>query len=238
MRNLNAIILAWFSVVTASCAADPAPSKNTVLKPTFITGKESFTAGTAFVCESPDGKKHFLLTAHHLFGSAGGFESELPWDKLNEVIKLTVSISMEDSSIHVLSKKALLIAGARALDNAGLANDIAAFELDYDKTRPALALAKIAPKVGERLWLYGRQRGSDRLELLACITTASNATELDYAFDNKTINLAGTSGAPVLNANAQVVAINIGGTEHNGKLIGYGNPTASIVAHLDRALKK
>jgi hypothetical protein len=215
--------------------AQPAPATNTILKPTFITGRTSYTAGTAFLCESPDGKQQLVLTAHHLLGTAGGFESELAWDKLNETIKLTVGLSMDDASVHVASKHALLIQGAHALDRRGLANDLAAFQLDYDKSRSVLKLAKTAPKIGDRLWLYGRQRGSENLELMPCTAVTSSALELDYEFDNNAIKLAGTSGAPVLNADSQVVGINIGGSEQKGKLIGYGNPLPSIVAHLQKA---
>lgn len=235
MRRTILIITAWFAVL-AECSAQPTPPTNTVLKPTFITRRASYTAGTAFLCESPDGKRQLVLTAHHLLGSAGGFESELAWDKLNEVIKLTVGLSMDDSSIHVTSKRALLIQGAHALDRQGLANDIAAFELDYDKSRSVLRLAKTTPQIGDRLWLYGRQRGSESLELISCKVVASGAQELDYEFDISTIKLAGTSGAPVLNSDGQIVAINIGGAEQKGKLIGYGNPLPSIVTHLEKAV--
>jgi trypsin-like peptidase len=234
MRALLFIFAAGFAALTTG-RAQPAPATNTVVKPTFITGRESYTAGTAFLCESPDGKRQFMLTAHHLLGAAGGFESELAWDKLNEIIRLTVGLSMDDPAIHVTSKRALPIQGAHALDRGGLAYDLAAFELDYDRNRPVLKLAKTAPKTGDHLWLYGRQRGGEKLELLPCTVVASSALELDYEFDSRAIRLAGTSGAPVLNAEGQVVGINIGGGEQQGKLIGYANPLPSIVSHLQKA---
>lgn len=224
-------------VLGATGIAQPVPAKNTVLKPTFITGYESFTAGTAFVCDLPDGKGRFLLTAHHLLGPAGGFETELPWNKLNEVIKLTVALSMDDPTVHIVSRKALQIPGARALDRSGWADDLAAFHIDSDKRSPALQLAKTMPKPGERLWLYARQRGSDKLALFPCTAATSNGRELHYTFSDRAIKLAGTSGAPVLNAEGLIVAINIGGGEENGRLIGYGNPAPSVVAHLERATK-
>lgn len=236
MRNITTIFAVWLGGLALSLA-QPALPKNVIFKPTFITGRESFTAGTAFVCAAKDGKRQLLVTAHHIFGTAGGFESELAWDQLNEVIKLTVGISMDDSSVHITSKKALRIRDAHALDRTGLANDIAAFELNLQANQPVLRLAKTTPKVGDRLWLYGRQRGADKLELMPCKTVGSNTQELDYEFDDKTIKLAGTSGAPVVNSDGEVVAINIGGTEQKGKLIGYGNPMPSIVGHLEKSLE-
>lgn len=72
---------------------------------------------------------------------------------------------------------------------------------------------------------------------MPCKTVGSSAQELDYEFDDKAIKLAGTSGAPVINSDGEVVAINIGGTEHKGKLVGYGNPMPSIVEHLEKSLR-
>ena len=236
MQKRIAIVAVWLAGLALSLA-QPAVSKNVVFKPTFITGNDSFTAGTAFVCETVDGKQQLLLTAQHLFGTAGGFESEIPWDKLNDAVKLTVGVSMDNYEVSILSKRALLIQGAHALDDKTLANDIAAFVLDSNKSRPTLKLAKAEPKKGDRLWLYGRQRGADKLEFYPCKVVSSDSRELDYEFDSKNIKMAGTSGAPVLNADGEVVAINIGGSEQKGKLIGYGNPLLSIESHLEKALK-
>lgn len=237
MRKIFLIFASW-TVTLLICAAQPTPPKNCIFKPTFITGHESFTAGTAFVCVTPDGQAEVLLTAHHLLGSAGGFPAELEWDKINDFVRLTVGLSMDDPSIHIVSSSALRIPGAHALSKEGLANDIAAFKLDQDSTRAHLKLAITAPKSGDKLWLYGRQRGSDNLELMPCRARASTELELDYEFTSNDIKLPGTSGAPVLNDKGQVVAINIGGVEHEGKLVGYGNPLASIVAHLNEVGKK
>lgn len=237
MQKRITIVAVWLAGLALSLA-QPAAPKNVVFKPTFITGYDSFTAGTAFVCETADGKQQLLLTAQHLLGTAGGFESEIPWDKLNDVVKLTAGISMDNYGVSISSKRALLIQGAHALDDKNLADDIAAFVLDSDKSRPTLKLAKVAPKNGDQLWLYGRQRGGDKLEFYPCKAVRSDSRELDYEFDSKSIKFPGTSGAPVLNSNGEVVAINIGGSEQkNGKLVGYGNPLLSIVSHLEKALK-
>jgi hypothetical protein len=198
----------------------------------------SFSAGTAFVCEYPDSSRQLLITAHHLFGPGGGLDSEIPWNQLNQVIKLTVGLSMHDASVHLVSKKALLIPGARPLDKKGLNDDIAAFELDYDKTRSTLKLSKDAPKVGERVWLYGRQIGSSFVELIPCTVINSSPKQLDYSVDRKPFELCATSGAPVLNAEGQVVAVNIGGRQDGEKFVGLGNPSTSVLAHLEGALKK
>lgn len=235
--RLFASILA-LTVAVAAHGFEPVPPKDTLFKPTFLTGRDSFTAGTAFVCEAPAGGGQLLLTAQHLLGPAGGFEKDLAWNEINRTVKLTVGLGFADTSVHVVSTSALEIPGARPLDKTSLDKDIAAFVLAPASNRPALKLAKYLPAVDERVWVYGRQAGSDKIEFLPAMVINATTNELDYAFEDKTVQLRGTSGAPVLNGAAEVVAINIGGNEHQGRLIGYGNPLPSILKNLALAAPK
>ena len=219
-------------------ASDPNPPTNTVFRPTFQTVATSFSAGTAFVCEFPESGQHLLLTAHHLFGPDGGLESETDWKQLNQVVTLTVAASLHDPKVRLISKQALLIPGAHALSDKGLNNDIAAFKLDPDSSRPSLKLAMILPKVGERVWLFCQQAGKDNVELVSATVTRSDFKELDYKIERKDFELRATSGAPVLNSEGLVVAVNIGGFQNGSRLIGCGNPSTSVIAHLQQALKQ
>src|SRR5690349_14260942 len=110
--------------LTTGCSQNgistPVAATNTVFRPTFRTATNSFTAGTAFVCEYPDSSHHLLLTAHHLFGTEGGLDSETDWKQLNRVVKLTVAVSLHDPKIRLVSKEALLIPGAHSLSNKGV----------------------------------------------------------------------------------------------------------------------
>jgi Trypsin-like peptidase domain len=230
-------LLAILLAICVESSADPVPVKNLLFKPTFVTANESFTAGTAFLCEYPDRKVIVLMTAQHLLGHAGGFPAELPWDSLNETIKLTTAISMDNPDIHISSKRAVLIEGAHALDKTGLQNDMAVFEVDSANAQPALKLAENSPAAGDRIWLYGRQRDSKVVELFRGTVILSSPRELRFVYDANDIRLPGTSGAPVLNSGGDVVAINIGGYARDGKLVGYGNPMSSIRDHLRRAMK-
>jgi hypothetical protein len=177
-----------------------------------------------------------LLTAQHLLGPAGGFPADLPWDSLNETIKVAKAVSMDDPGVSVTSKRAILIKGAHKLDKTGMANDIAVFELDSSNNLPALRLSQTSPASGDRVWLYGRQRNSQVVELFPATVVRSDSQELRFVFDLNDIRLPGTSGAPVLNSAGEVVAINIGGVERAGKLMGYGNPVLSVRNHLHEAL--
>jgi hypothetical protein len=232
------IILSLALGADLDAASDPTPPKSAIFRPSFIIDEGTFSAGTAFVCEYPEGSKQLLLTAHHLFGQGGGMESNLAWNEINDVVRLTVGLAMDDSKTHVICKKALPIPGARALDGNVVSSDIAAFELEFDKNRAAFKLASIAPKVGARVWLFCRQVGRTSAELVPCTVTFSSATLLDYSVEQESFEITATSGAPVIDATGKVVAINIGGRQKGKKVVASGNPAASIRAHIDRAVKR
>jgi len=221
-----------FGSAVATLRADPSPPTNTVFRPTFATKEGPVLAGTAFVCEWPDGGSHLLLTVHHLFGPLGGMEKEVPWDRLHEVVSRVTAQSMHDPSYKITSRKVLRIPGAKALDDAGWEHDIAAFELEPNKARPVLKLARTQPKVGDRVWLFGQLPDSDVTKLYSATVVASDEKRLDYGFDQRAVRFRGTSGAPILDAKGDVVAVNVGGGVEDGKSIGIGNPTPSVIAHL------
>jgi hypothetical protein len=236
-RTGHVVLLPILIGLGARLYADPVPVKNVVFKPTFETASKPYPAGTAFLCEYPGRKSIVLMTAHHLFGPAGGFPAEIPWDHLNEAIKQTTAVSVDDPGVRVSSKRAILIEGAHASDKTEMQNDIAIFELDSTNVMSALRLAEKSPAPGDRVWLYARQRGGTALELLPAMVVSSTRRELLFGFDQADVHLAGTSGAPVLDADGEVVAINLGGYARGGRRMGFGNPMLSIRYHLQKALK-
>ena len=218
--------------------ASPTPPTNTVCRPTFTTAAGPFSAGTAFVCDYPEGKVQLLLTAQHLFGPAGGLPAAIPWNEMSAKISKADAVCIDNSAVHLVSTNTVPIEGAHGLDNRGLRNDLAVFTLPESKDRQALKLAAGAPRVGDPVWLYACQAEGKQVELIQASVALSTDQELDYSFTNTTIKLHGTSGAPVLDADGNVVALNIGSTLRRGKLVGYGNPVSSIREHLDKALVK
>ncbi|HEY1111198.1 MAG TPA: hypothetical protein VGE76_21255 [Opitutaceae bacterium] len=62
----------------------------------------------------------------------------------------------------------------------------------------------------------------------------ADAKDINYVFQKADMKLGGTSGAPVLSESGEVVAINLGGGPDKGRLVGIGNPAASILAELSK----
>ena len=60
---------------------------------------------------------------------------------------------------------------------------------------------------------------------------------LVYEFKDRSLNLAATSGAPILNAAGEVVAINVASDAIPGRLFGVGNPVERFRPHLIESAK-
>lgn len=200
-----------------------------------MSGQDSFSGGTAFLCRVPGEEKPLLLTAHHLFGPACGLERDFTWQEVPRIFVAVTGLSITDPTKAITSTRPLTIPGARGSDDQGYAQDVAAYRVDLPTVRATLHLAQTRPAVGDTVFLHGRQRGKETLDMLPAIVQVSTETELVYEFAAKDVALAGTSGAPVLNTTGQVVAINVGGGERDGSILGMGNPATSILKLLANA---
>src|SRR5436190_8950723 len=228
------LLLCLAAIAVSSAHAQPKVPDHVVLKPTFMTGYDSFSGGTAFLCTVPEMDGILILTAHHLFGSACGLDREYTWQELPKTFVPTTCLSMTDPTHYITSTKPLTIPGAHALDKSGYHNDLAGYRLLPAQSVPSLKLATARPAVGTTVFLHARQRGKQTLDMFKAIVRKSTDTEFEYVYDTR-LNLAGTSGAPVLNTFGEVVAVNIGGSEEAGKQWGMGNPCTSIIRLLKSA---
>jgi Trypsin-like peptidase domain len=230
--RIHRLLIATLWPLLVTHAAPPSAPELAVLKPTFMTGVTSFSGGTAFVCQVDPLKKIFILTAHHLFGPACGLEKNLTWKEVPEIFLAVTGLAMADPEKAVTSTQAVAIPGAQAFDNNDCRHDLAAYLFPKESSLPHLQLAAKSPAKDENVFLLGRQRGSDKLEFLAGKVVRNAPEMLEYRFERTGLNLAGTSGAPVLNDKGEVIAINLGGYEKGGAVFGFGNPCESILDHL------
>jgi hypothetical protein len=217
----------------ARVIAAPALPAGVVYQPTFITDDDSWTAGTGYVTKI--GAEFVFLTAHHLFGTAGGLEKNLSPAEAKKIVTGMHADALDNGAQAFLSSEMLLISSARGFDAQGAAEDVAAFPLPGFQG-PFLAIAKTAPQPGDTIYLLCRPRGEGHPRLVAATVRRAAANILEYSFEETGINFGGTSGAPLLNEAGELVGMNLGGRQAGEKMRGFGNPAASFVALVAEAL--
>jgi len=211
--------------LATTALAQPAFRANAVYKPTFLTGYTSLTAGTGYIAKISD--RVVFLTAFHLFGPAAGLEKDLTPAEAKDFASALAASSMTDPSHVVVSSEMLLIPSAKAFSDQDASHDVAAFLLESYNGTP-LVIAAAMPAVGDRVYLFARPRGEDQLRFLAATVRQATPRMVKYVFDEAGANLAGTSGAPVLNEMGEVVAMNLGGGTAGDREYGFGSPAATF----------
>lgn len=197
------------------------------VRPEFITQDQTLSAGTGFICEVDPGEPPLLLTAQHLFGPAGGLPRDYLWSEMASLVEGGAGYDSEGRRV-VTAGPPLTIEGAKAMSADAVDTDIAAFRLVPPTSVHALPLAAALPAVGDPVWLVGQVIDADPAQQRhAAVVAEVSPKHLVYVFDN-VVELRATSGAPVINGAGEVVAINLGGGEEDGKTFGIGIPSSSI----------
>lgn len=243
-KNLVILIsLSLFLLLTAcsnssqKAMTEPVLLDNAILKPAFELQDKSFAAGTAFAIDMPDEKVSLVLTALHLFGPDGGLEKNIPSAELPSKVKKATfkdAFTGKDCGECV---KVLSIPDAKP--SPDIDKDIVAFYYGDNMKVPKLKIAKELPKIGEAVWLAAPVLGgAEGQNLFKGKVNYSKDKMIFYVLEDNKMLLQGTSGAPVLNIDGEVVGINIGSVNQDGQLLGIANPCTSFKKMLQNALKK
>jgi hypothetical protein len=198
---------------------------NSVLRPIFTTTAGTIEAGSAFVVEGKRGK-FLLLTAHHLFGPAGGLESEIAWDAMPTVVQRVRAVSPDDGAVVVLGRGPLAIEGAQAMNGGCMGCDFAVFPVAGVGGAGILRLATAPPLVGGKVFLVAELSDGGPKRLHPATLIGVHDDYLAYRFEGS-IDLRATSGAPVVNEAGEVVAVNLGGRADPEGTLGIG--AASVI---------
>ena len=210
--------------------AQPVPPPNMIFRPAFLTPDFAHYAGMAFRLEDETSGRHFLVTAHSLFGPAADLDIQMTSEDIERVIVGAVGVSCTDPRSLVLARRYLSLPGARRSDEQGAEKDIAMFELPPPRMgERGLRLDSAPPLRGDRVWVYVKYPNTARVGLEPATLAWVSDKEIRYLLQNQEVDLSGTTGAPVLSADGKVVGMHLGiFTARTGRRFGYATPGLAL----------
>ena len=216
---------------------EAAVKTNAVFRPIFETEETYFSAGTAVAVKVKGHETPVIITAMHLFGPDGGLEEEVLAADLPDFLKSTTFNTLFDETYVLESRQVLPIPEAMPMI---MPYDLAAFICeDQDEAKlSTYEMSENQLEKGEAVWLVAAVSGggSENNKLHKAIVTQVDDSTLEFKFENPDLDLTASSGAPILNKDGKVVAINIGGREQGSKLIGIANPVWGFNEMLTQAM--
>ncbi|WP_165235999.1 hypothetical protein, partial [Aquisphaera insulae] len=176
------------------------------------------------------------------FGPAGGLKSQLESADLPSAVADVQLIDLFDESETVeAGHEVLLIPGAGPIGTESRTGDIVAIRSPAGLSLEPRPLATEMPKPGERVWLAASLlSGAPRDQRLhpAKVEGPDEDGFLLYALDDPKTELRATSGAPILNADGEVVAVHAGSTRDGERLLGVGTPFSKFLMALRGTIAK
>jgi hypothetical protein len=184
----------------------PEVPESAVFLPTFETTAGTATAGTAFAARLDGVDRAVIVTCRHLIGRRGGLTRDLgpgEWPAALKRVELTDRFS---------GKKVGAV--TRVLPLPASAGDVAAFAVGEGQTVAPFRFAAEAPGEKAVVWLIARLPDSPRKAHRARVVSAGDGV-LQYRFDTAP-DLGPANGAPLLNADGEVVGVHIGSDDMDG----------------------
>jgi len=229
-------VAAWVRATFKPKPPDPTVGPVVALRPTFkLRAGGDYGAGTAVAVRLQPGSQPILLTALHLFGPAGGLETNLAPSQLDGVIREVLLTPVGGRGVVAKARGALRKSGAALQeDDTNVSGDVAAFKLLPKARVNALNLAAGNPRTGEWVWMIGdvfdHEPQTQRLFPAQVLTVSDAGTTVKF---QTSFQLRAFSGAPLINARREVVGLLISGGENGG--IGIINPAGSIRKRLSES---
>lgn len=201
-----------------------------IYQPVFLIGEKNYYAGKGFFLKFDD--KAFFVTVHHIFGPLGGYEEDYQWDEMDEYLSLKLLEYESLSEIKV--GPGIPLEGAKTFEQNDFTNDVAVFNSEGSFKGKSAKINTELPDIGDSVWLYTAV--SSKIEYFHAKIVVSDSKGVIYVYDDPNVKIQATSGAPIINEKSEVVAVNLGGGNRDGKVIGFGNPVGVIVKKLEHSL--
>jgi len=208
-----------------------------LFRPQFGTSEGEARAGTAFAAKLAGSSEVLIVSALNLFGPAGGLKKNIQADQLVTAWKkLVVEDCKSQNYFGEIGMQPIDMAMARPHPEKSDLGDIVICRVTDPTEIEALPLSQRVPSTGERVWLVSKVTGSGSLMHPATIERLKGGW-LYYRFDDSSINLQATSGAPIVDHTGSVVAVNASSTKNGGKTIGSGTPVFNFYPTLVSRLR-
>lgn len=191
-------------------------------------------AGQGFLCKDESLDQVFLVSAHHLLGESGGLPREVNWKEVPMVLKQITGLPVSNEFKEIVLNEPLVIEGASKMTNYSGKHDLLVLRAPKELAALAIPVGKNPPAYQEPVWLYASNWEDPNLFHLGTVVDL-DGNWLVYKYQVP-VELPGTSGAPVIDSEGYLVAVNLGGYEDDG-LVGLGNPVSNVMAAIKRALK-
>jgi hypothetical protein len=234
----------WLVVRMTETPAPNVPNRF-VVRPEFRSASDSFLGSLAFVVTYERQRAPLMLTALHvmdeLIKSKGVNCSvhnqfytgrELP--SLISEVRLYDAFADRWVFAHLGDASAMLVLpDARLGDEAPFSDrDIAAFRAEDSAAIVPVRLATCAPAVGEDIWLVTNSYKGANKRVIGAVVVESTERTLVFCYRSRANVPSGTSGAPLINAQGEIIGINIGRGLLDNHQLGHGHHVTSIRRHL------
>ncbi len=235
---------AWLAVPDVQAIGPTVPDRF-VVRPQFEAGRTTTFGSHGFVIEDPAGSRILFVTALHVLdelirklgidataASTTYTGRELP-AAVDNVVLYDVFAAQWMVADLTTARPMLVLPDARTDQEEPCSDlDVTAFVIsDPTRVQPA-RLAEAPPQVGEPIWLAATPEGAPTQRSCAAVVVESTPQTLVFRFSGPTPATKYTSGAPLLDAEGEVVGINVGAGVLDGRAFGHGCTVTSVRRHL------
>ncbi len=240
MKIAQNCLFAVLPLLFSSCATASGPiAADVVFAPNFRTTQGDIPAGKAFVVTSAKCGP-LMLSAYHLFGPSGGLNAQVPVGELTALIKSIVLHNIStDKPVFTVKGNSVTPQGASLAAPVKGPGDIFAFRSTTDLSSVAMPVSTRPVKKGDRVRVLTSVIGNADATSFDAVVAGMQDGYLIYDLVKPGFVIRATSGAPVVDADGRVVAINLGGGRYQGteQVYGMGNPATAWVGALETQCK-